>query len=155
MCKKNVTGCNTRHNEIMHLSLIFCLWWPRWLAENICDYLPRVEAAVWCGGYNWSGAALPDFQLPGRKEEWLNYGPGDTRELLSSQDYRRKNTLGKRYRAPQTFGKKCITMKLCRQVVVLWKKIAIYCPQGSGTLRQQSLMMHWLCQSMPEHARVC
>ena len=37
-------------------------------------------------------------------------------------------------------------------------KIAIYCPQGSGTLRQQSLMMHWLCiecQSMPEYARVC
>ena len=35
------------------------------------------------------------------------------------------------------------------------KKMAIYCPQGSGTLRQQLLMMHWLCHSMPEHARVC
>ena len=42
-------------------------------------------------------------------------------------------------------------------------KIAIYCPQGSGTLRQQLLMMHWLiindyarvCQSMPEYARIC
>ena len=25
---------------------------------------------------------------------------------------------------------------------ILWIKIAIYCPQGSGTLRQQLLMMH-------------
>ena len=32
--------------------------------------------------------------------------------------------------------------------------MAIYCPQGSGTLRQQLSMMHWLCQSMPEYARV-
>ena len=34
-------------------------------------------------------------------------------------------------------------------------KIAIPCPQGSGTLRQQLLMMHWLCQGIPEYARVC
>ena len=34
-------------------------------------------------------------------------------------------------------------------------KMVIYCPQGSGTLRQQLLMMHWLCQSMPKHAREC
>ena len=33
-------------------------------------------------------------------------------------------------------------------------KLAIYCPQGSGTLCQHLLMMHWLCQSMTEHARV-
>ena len=42
--------------------------------------------------------------------------------------------------------------------VIITIKIAIYCPQGSGTLRQQSLMMHWLCiecKSMPEYARVC
>ena len=40
---------------------------------------------------------------------------------------------------------------------MLWSslKMAIYCPQGSDALRQQLLMMHWLCQSMPEHARVC
>merc|ERR1711940_76035 len=31
-------------------------------------------------------------------------------------------------------------------------KIAIYCPQGSGTLRQQYARV---CQSMPEYARVC
>ena len=32
--------------------------------------------------------------------------------------------------------------------------MAKYCPQGSGTLRQQLLIMHWLYQSMPEYARV-
>ena len=47
-------------------------------------------------------------------------------------------------------------------------KMAIYSPQGSGTLRLQLLMMHWLCskclsmpeyvrvgKSMPEYAKVC
>ena len=39
-----------------------------------------------------------------------------------------------------------------------YKKIDIYCPQGSGTLCQQLLMMHWLCsksQNMTEYARLC
>ena len=45
----------------------------------------------------------------------------------------------------------------CRMIImmIIMTKMAIYCPQGSGTLRQQLLMMHWLCQSMPEYARVC
>ena len=44
----------------------------------------------------------------------------------------------------------------CRMIImmIIMTKMAIYCPQGSGTLRQQLLMMHWLCQSMPEYARV-
>ena len=42
------------------------------------------------------------------------------------------------------------------------EKWPLYCPQGSGTLRQQLLMMHGIapcctrvCHSMPEYARVC
>ena len=37
-----------------------------------------------------------------------------------------------------------------------WKKMALYCPQGSGTLRQQLLMMHgiaWYCMVL--HAWYC
>ena len=36
----------------------------------------------------------------------------------------------------------------------LWK-IAIYCPRGSGTLRQQLLMMHWLCTNLHYLALSC
>ena len=39
--------------------------------------------------------------------------------------------------------------------MIVIEKMAIYCQQGSGTLRQQLLMMQWLCQSMREYARVC
>ena len=33
-------------------------------------------------------------------------------------------------------------MILAIDIIMIMIKMAIYCPQGSGTLRQQSLMMH-------------
>merc|ERR1711963_917359 len=38
------------------------------------------------------------------------------------------------------------------RLILLNPKIAINCPQGSGTLRQQYARV---CRSMPEYARVC
>ena len=56
------------------------------------------------------------------------------------------NTLGK------TLGMKFLTS------ILQIKKIAIYCPQGSGTLRQQLLSMHgiaWYCMVLHGIAWYC
>ena len=40
------------------------------------------------------------------------------------------------------------TITIIKMITIMIKmitKMALYCPQGSGTLRQQLLMMHWLC----------
>ena len=49
----------------------------------------------------------------------------------------------------------CSATRICWLEEEIIIKMAIYCPRGSGMLRQQLLMIHWLCQSMPEQARVC
>ena len=57
-----------------------------------------------------------------------------------------ENPNGNKFRVYYQFTIKVIRdvplHQFCKLLNIVKKKIAIYCRQGSGTLRQQSLMMH-------------
>ena len=58
----------------------------------------------------------------------------------------------------QSFFSRHVTSHQAKLFLVLKAKLALYCPQSSGTLRQQLLMMHgiaWYCMVLHGIALYC